>query len=135
MKRFALVAAFFVLALATATSASTGGGSSTPYVGSVGQGQSDNHRYDNSGGNPCLAIYMPRTYTVTLAHVPTSDVLTLTAAGHSDSSSNGLASVSFTGNYCTAFDIRVTGTAVAGATEYAVAVTSVAQIGGGPVLA
>lgn len=97
-------------------------GSSGPFSGVVRQNQARTHRYDN---NP-LGLACPQvmtSYTVSLAYTPTTDVLTLSVGSLSATGSGGQASLSFEGSYCTAFDIRVTGTSVDTVAQYTVTVT------------
>ena len=101
------------------------------HAGSVGQGGAASYAYSTHGDQPCLAIYQPRVFTVTLAYAPPSDVLTLSVGTASATGSGGAATLSFVDNYCTAFTVRVVGTSVASSAEYAFAISSVpAGLGG-----
>jgi hypothetical protein len=101
-----------------------------PYAGTMGQGGSATHHFTNQApGTQCLAIYQPTLYTVRLQYAPVSDVLTLAVGAASDAGSNGVATLSFVANYCTSFDITVTGTEVADKAAYLVSVSSVRQSG------
>ena len=93
-----------------------------PFTGSVRQGQTDRHRFDNNpGGDPCPQVQV--FYTVTLTYTPTTDTLTLSAGGQTAVGSGGTATVSFEAPYCTAFSILVTGTSVATSASYTVNVS------------
>ena len=96
-------------------------GSTGPFSGTVKQNQTATHRYDNNPLNQAC-IQVMSTYTVTLTYAPTTDVLTLTAGGTSVTGSNGTATLSLERSYCTAFDIKVTGTSVASTAQYTVTV-------------
>lgn len=110
--------------------------SSGAHKGAVAEGQSSSFTYaSHPAGTECLAIYLPRTYTVTLAYAPVDDTLTLRVGTHSDAGAAGRASVSFVANYCTAFTITVTGTSVASTADFVTAVTSTPVVAGGPILA
>ena len=93
-----------------------------PFSGSVRQGQTRTHHFDNNeGGSLCPQVMV--WYTVELRYTPTSDVLTLSAGGQTATGSNGYAVVSFEASYCTSFSISVTGTQVASKADYTVTVT------------
>lgn len=93
-----------------------------PFTGTVRQGQTDRHRYDNNpGGDPCPQVQV--FYTVTLTYTPTTDTLTLRAGGQTAVGTNGTATVSFEAPYCTAFTIEVVGTRVATSASYTVTVS------------
>src|SRR5688572_27776747 len=113
------------LLAAPATLASTPGPQLGPFAGTVAQGETDAHPFSTHGDQPCLAVWLPRLYVVALAYAPVDDTLTLTAAGNTDTGSSGHASVSFVANYCTAFTITVSGTAVSDSAAYTVVVQSV----------
>lgn len=116
---------------ATGAYAASGTG---PFTGSVAQGETDTHTYDNNPtNNPCIALAVP--YTVTLAYAPTSDTLTLSVPGASATGSGGTASLTVTRGVCTEFAITVTGTSVASSATYAVNVVRQLgpAIGGGSV--
>lgn len=107
-----------LVALAPATTAASG-----PFRGSVREGETDVHAFDNHPkSGSCIQI--TTTYTVTLVYAPGSDALTLDAGGKTDVGSGGSARVSFESGVCTAFSVRVTGTSVADEASYAVFVTS-----------
>lgn len=106
-----------VLLAPAALAAGTG-----PFSGSVRQGQTDRHRYDNNpGGDPCPQVQV--FYTVTLTYTPTTDVLTLRVGSHTAVGSGGTATLSFEAPYCTAFTIEVIGTQVARSASYTVNVS------------
>ncbi len=113
------------LALAAAVAASPAAaaqGSAGPFVGRVAQGHTTTHQFDNNPtNNACVDIVA--TYRVTLAYAPPGDTLTLTAAGYTDTGSDGAAAVVFQHGICTEFDITVTGTAVGSIATYGVTVT------------
>lgn len=116
------------LATLLATPAVAGPGSTGPFTGSVRQGQTRTHHYDNNPqNNPCPLVLV--NYTVSLTYAPTSDTLTLTAGGTSVTGSGGSAVLSFEASYCTSFAIKVTGTSVATVASYTVTVSR----GGGAV--
>lgn len=120
MTKTLLAATGLVALLATAAPAAPG--STGPFTGTVRQGQTKTHRYDNNPqNNPCPAVIV--FYTVSLSYTPTSDTLTLTAGGQTATGSNGSASVSFEAGYCASFDIKVTGTSVASVADYTVTVS------------
>lgn len=107
-----------LLALALLPTALAGTG---PYTGTVVQGETDMHYFKNySKGELCPDVM--RTYTVVLEYAPTTDVLTLTAAGIEAAGSGGWAAVSFDASACTEFDVLVTGTQVASVASYTVTV-------------
>lgn len=129
-----LAAALCLLAVLAAPAAARTGPEPGPFVGTVAQGEADSHHFSTHGDQPCLAVWIPKLYVVTLAYAPPTDTLALSAAGASDAGANGVAAVSFVANYCTAFTIRVAGTAVADEAAYVVTVESV-FLGAEPVLA
>lgn len=95
------------------------------YAGTVRQGESDAHAFDNrppSKLGDCVAL--ATTWVVTLAYAPPTDVLTLAAGGQAATGRDGVASVAFSAGICTAFDATVTGAGVADAAAYAVSVRS-----------
>jgi hypothetical protein len=120
MRMPALAAAGLVAALALPASGAAG--SSGPFVGTLTQGQTVRHDYDNNPtGTPCVDIIA--RYTVSLTYAPTSDSLTLAAVGKSATGRNGTASINVVQGVCAAFPITVTGTSVAGSAAYTVTVT------------
>ena len=125
MARLAFAACLLAAFLVPSALASTAGPSAPVHAGSVAQGQTDSSTFSTHGDQPCLAVYMPRVFTVSLAYAPVSDSLTVSAGGVSDTGANGVATVSFVANYCTVFTIQVTGTSVAESAEYVWTVTSV----------
>ncbi|HWL36980.1 MAG TPA: hypothetical protein VNQ77_12375 [Frankiaceae bacterium] len=97
-------------------------GSSGPFTGHVRQNQVRTHRFDN---NP-LGLACPQvmtSYTVSLAYTPTTDALTLSVGSLSTTGSNGTASLTVEGSYCTQFDIKVAGTSVDTVAHYTVTVS------------
>lgn len=128
MARLAFAACLLAVLLAPSAIASTAGPSAPVHAGSVAQGQVSSSTFSTHGDQPCLAIYMPRVFTVTLAYAPVTDTLSLAAGGASDTGSNGAATVSFVANYCTVFTIQVTGTSVADSAQYVWTVTSVPAV-------
>lgn len=113
----AACAALAVPAYAAPPAASTG-----PFVGSVAQGETDTHTYDNNPTNqPCLAL--AADYTVALNGVPAGDTLTLTVLDKTVTTTGGGAAVTVTQGVCARFAIGVTGTAVSGTAHYVVTVT------------
>lgn len=124
--RIALAAACLATVLATApVSADLGGPEPGPFTGTIGQDHTRTHHFSTHGDNPCLAVYMPRVYTVTLAYAPPTDTLSISVGGLTDVGSLGAGSISFVANYCTAFDITVVGVEVTDKAAYGVTVTSV----------
>lgn len=114
--RSTALAAGLAAVLAAPALAATG-----PYAGTVRQGETDTHDFDNNPKNVnCIQLAQP--YRVTLTYVPASDTLTLTAAEYTATGSNGRAEVAFEKGVCAAFDISVTGTAVADEATYALTV-------------
>lgn len=93
-----------------------------PFSGTVRQGQTRTHTYDNNpGGDPCPQVMV--WYTVTLTWTPTTDTLTLSAGGQTVTATGGSATVSFEASACTSFQIKVTGTQVADRASYTATVT------------
>lgn len=128
MARTLLAAALLAALLAPAALAATGP-QVGPFVGVVEQDASNRHAFSTHGDTPCLAVYLPKLYVVTLTYDNPADTLTLMAAGATAVGSNGVATLDFVANYCTAFTIDVVGTAVAGnalepGTRYVVTVES-----------
>jgi hypothetical protein len=131
MRKTAVAALGLVSLLALPASAANGTG---PFTGSVAQGETDTHVYDNNpSNNPCLALAV--TYTVTLAYAPTSDTLTLSVPGKTVTGSGGTATANVTRGICTEFSIGVTGTSVASSATYVVSVTRqvLPAVGGGSI--
>ena len=133
----AILLACLLAALVPAASAAAGPSlvDAPAGAGSVSQGTTSSTGYSTHGDQPCLAIYMPRVYTVTLAYAPPTDALTLSVGALSATGSEGHATLSFVANYCTAFTVSVTGTSVADSATYAWAVTSVPVVLDGVALA
>jgi hypothetical protein len=126
MLKTAVAATGLAVLLASPATAAQGG--TGPFSGTVRQGQTKTHRYDNNPlNNPCPLVIV--NYTVTLTYAPASDVLTLSVGSLSATGSNGFASLSFERSYCTSFDITVTGTTVQHVASYTVTVSR----GGGAV--
>ena len=94
-----------------ATPASAAQGSPGPFPGVVPEGQTRTHAFDNDPANQGCPQVMT-TYTVMAGYAPATDVLTLSVGTSSATGSNGQASLSLSASWCTAFDIRVTGTSV-----------------------
>jgi hypothetical protein len=92
-----------------------------PFVGAVRQGDTRTYRFsDVPPGGLCPN---PMTWhLVSLSNQPTTDRLTLTAAGVSATGAGGGAQVAIYGNWCTSFDISVTGTSVATAAVFTISV-------------
>ena len=124
--RLRTIAAAAVVAAVTATPAAAAQGTPGPFPGVVTQGQTRTHAFDNDPADQGCPHVMT-TCTVLLAYTPASDVLTLSVGSSSATGSNGQASLSLSASWCTAFDIRVTGTSVRAAAGYVVTV-----IRGGP---
>ncbi|MGB0652511.1 MAG: hypothetical protein ACPGQL_04865 [Thermoplasmatota archaeon] len=101
-----------------------------PFAGTIGDGGSNTHRFSTHGDQPCLGVWMPKLYVVTLNYVSPFNSLGVSARGHSDSGENGVASIKFVANYCTAFDIVVSGDDVSGTAAYVVTVQSSPIVGG-----
>ena len=117
MGRTLLVALGLTAMLAPPATADTG-----PFTGTVRQGQTRHHRYDNNPQNdPCPQVIV--FYTVSLTYAPTTDTLTVSAGGQTATGSGGTASVSFEAPYCTSFRVSVTGTSVATIASYTVNVS------------
>jgi hypothetical protein len=92
-----------------------------PFAGAVRQGQTATHAFSNyPPGGACPAWFQPVIYTVQLRYAPSTDVLTISAAGKTATGANGAAQVSFMRNYCTEFTVAVTGISVAQAAAYVV---------------
>jgi hypothetical protein len=122
MLKTPLAALALACALAVPAGASTGVGSTGPFVGRLGQGQTQSYVYDNNpSGQPCLAL--AATYTITLHYLPGTDVLSLSAVTKTATGAGGLATLSVTQGICARFTIGVTGTSVADTATYAVTVT------------
>lgn len=99
-----------------------------PFTGTLTQGETDWHYYDNNPkGHACIDVMA--SYLVEMTYTPASATLTLTAGGQSAVGSNGYAAVGLEASYCTAFEITVTGTSVSGTASYTVTVTR--SVGGG----
>lgn len=97
-------------------------GSSGPFSGVVRQNQVRTHHFDNNpAGLACPQVMT--SYTVSLAYTPTSDALTLSVGSASVTGSDGQASLTVEGSYCTAFPIKVTGTSVDTVAHYTVTVS------------
>ena len=116
-----LLAAAGITALLAAP-AGAAQGSSGPFSGVIRQNQVKTHHYDNNPLNQACPQVMT-TYTVTLTYTPPTDSLTLSVGSLSATGSGGSASLSFEGNYCTEFDIKVSGTSVDTVAHYTVTVT------------
>ena len=133
MRSATLAALGLVSALALPASAGPGVATTGPFAGTVTQGQTQTHSYNNNPSNQnCLQYAV--WYTVSLAHVPATDRLTLSVDGaYTATSSGGGTAVTFQRGPCTAFTISVTGTSVADSATYAVTVSSglLGGIGGG----
>lgn len=120
MRKTALAAAGIAVLLSTPASAAQG--SSGPFSGVIRQNQVRTHHFDNNPlGLHCQQVMT--TYTVSLAHTPTTDVLTLSVGSLSATGSNGTATLTLDRSYCTAFDIKVSGTSVDTVSQYTVTVT------------
>lgn len=118
--------------LASAPLASAAGGSVGPFTGTLAEGESDTHHYDNNPTKqPCVEIITE--YQVTLAYEPATDTLVLSAGGKEAVGQAGLAVVTFTQGVCASFDITVEGRSVAALAAYTVTVTSAPVGGTGPV--
>lgn len=126
MSRLRTAAAAAAVVAVTATPASATQGTPGPFPGVVTQGQTRTHAFDNDPANQGCPHVMT-TYTVMVGYAPATDVLTLSVGTSSVTGSNGQASLSLSASWCTAFDIRVTGTSVRAAAGYVVTV-----IRGGP---
>lgn len=97
-------------------------GSAGPFSGVIRQNQFRTHQLDNNpAGLACPQVMT--TYTVSLAYTPATDVLTLSVGTLSAAGSNGQASLTFEGSYCTAFPIKVSGTSVDTVAHHTVTVT------------
>lgn len=93
-----------------------------PFAGTVRDGQTDRHRYNNNPLNlNCIQIVVQ--YTVVMKYTPPTDVLTLTAADETVVGANGTATVTFERSFCTKFTILVEGTEVATVAAYEITVT------------
>jgi hypothetical protein len=122
MRQSVLAGLGLVAALAAPAAAAPPQPSTGPFVGRVGQGQTATHVYDNNPSNqPCIAL--AATYTVSLAHVPATDTLTLSVGTVTATSTGGGTALNVTFGVCTRFEIDVTGTSVADSATYAVTVT------------
>lgn len=122
MVKTILATAGAVALLASPASAAQQQGSAGPFSGSVRDNRTQTHRYNNNPEN-LACIQVMASYTITLNYTPVTDTLTLTAGGTSVTGSNGVATLSLERSYCTAFDIKVTGTSVASVAQYTVTVT------------
>jgi hypothetical protein len=82
---------------------------SGPFAGTVEEGGSNVHAYaTHPDWVMCAAVYMPHTFVVTLTGAA-ADTFGLAAGSLATTSTAGVATLTFTANYCTAFDITVTG--------------------------
>jgi hypothetical protein len=98
-------------------------GTPGPFVGTVAQGQTKTHLYDNNPTkSDCIQLAVP--YTVSVTYAPSSDTLTLSVGSLTATGSNGSARLSFVGSTCTSFAVSVTGTSVARTAAYVVTVSS-----------
>ncbi len=134
MRVITIAASMLLIALATASPVSAGPGvdpgvSPGLYVGTIGDGERDTYRFSTHGGNPCLGVYIPKLYVVSLSHAPADATLSLSAGGKTDMSMAGQASVTFVANYCTTFTITVDGVDVDGTAAYVVDVESAFIVG------
>jgi hypothetical protein len=122
MRRLWSAALLLVVAILPAVVAAPGTG---PFTGTITQSATNSHAYSSypPAGN-CLAVYMPRTYSIRIEHAPVDDSLTISARGFAATTHNGGTTLSFVANYCTAFTITVAGTTVATEATYAITVTS-----------
>lgn len=111
------------------TAAPKGLPSPGPFAGTVDTNDVDTHHFSTHGDSGCLAIWIPKTYIVTLTYATPLDRVDLTVDGKHAVGSNGVATVSFVKNYCTAFDITVTGVRVLAESPYVVTVESVNYLG------
>lgn len=126
MRTASIFAGLLLIALAVAQPVAAEPAQNTgPYAGTVRENEVDHHRFSTHGDNPCVDIWVPKLYVVTLTHAPTTDALQLGAGSEVADSQNGVATVSFVANYCTSFDIYVAGVAVSGVAAYGVTVESV----------
>lgn len=116
--RTLLVLLAALLALTPTSLAATG-----PFVGTVAQGETDVHTYDNHPPRGGLCMQVMVSYTVTLTWAPGTDTLTLSAGGKTVTATGGLASVTFSANACTRFTVSVTGTNVLALAAYEATVT------------
>ncbi len=103
-----------------------------PFVGTVDTNDVDTHRFSTHGDMDCLAIWIPKLYTVTLSYATPLDRVDLDVRGQHADGANGVATISFIANYCTAFDITVTGVRVAVESPYVVTVQSANTFGVDP---
>lgn len=122
-----------LVGLAGATSAQ--GSPIGPYVGTVEQDGTDEHRYDNDPlDQPCAAVVVP--YLVQLTYQPAADTLTLRVdLGERTLEAQGVqgeASVSFHRSLCTEFSIEVVGSEVEAVTAYDVVVCQNRALALGP---
>lgn len=104
-------------------------GTPGPFPGVVRQGQTNAHAYTNNPANqPC--IQMMTTYSVMLTYTPPTDVLTLGVGTAQVTGRNGVAQLTRSASWCTAFTVTVTGTSVESAAAYVVNVTRATPGGG-----
>ncbi len=124
MRKLSVATLGLVSVLAVPATAGPGVATTGPFAGTVTQGQTQVHHYNNNPSNQnCLQYAV--TYTVSLAHVPATDSLTLSVDGlYTSTTSTGGTAVSFQRGPCTSFTISVTGTSVADQATYGVTVTS-----------
>jgi hypothetical protein len=125
MRALASLATLLLVATVAVPASAQTGPSSGAYVGTVEQDGRNSHFYTTHGDTPCLAIYIPHLYVVTLAVLPPTDTLTLGVLGQTADTTNGVATVSFVANYCTAFTLLVDGTEVADTAIYGLTVEHV----------
>ncbi len=118
MSRTTVAATALTAALALPAAASTG--STGPFVGTIGHGQTRTHYYDNAVTRHCVDL--AAAYDVVLSYAPASDALTLTVAGETATGVGGVARVSFVRGVCAEFPITITGTSVAVTAAYVVTV-------------
>lgn len=110
-------AAALAAVLASPAAADTG-----PFTGTVRQGQTQIHHYNNNPkNNACIDVMT--NYTVVLQYAPASDTVSLSVGEQTVAGSNGSAIITVWRSYCTAFDITVIGTRVASFANYTVTVT------------
>ena len=113
MRALAILAGLLLVPVVAAQGAPSTG----LYVGAVSEGQTDVLFYSTHGDTNCLGIYIAHTYTVTLVTDPGA-TLSVAVGAKTATSSNGVATLSFTANYCTQFHLYVHGVAVTDTASY-----------------
>lgn len=122
--RRALVCLIALLVVSVPAVASHPPASQDPFVGTVEQGETDVHRYDNNPDDrPCIDVMRP--YVVQISYAPTTDRLLMEVDGEEVLAEHGTNLTIVERSYCTSFDVAVTGLDVAEVAAYEVHVVQV----------